>query len=295
MKIRLISGACYIAILAAFFLLKLFVHDLAFDAFVWFCSVMGTFEMLRAHKEKLTKAEKIVVYAFAATCVPVCALFESFFGTGAIAAAVCFFVFSAALCSLLVVRYEETTPENIGIALLSGVYPTLLLCALCLCNHFEGGESLKAYGFNSNLAILFVFVSSPVSDSLAYVFGRFLKKYFPKKMSPTVSPNKTVIGGVGGLFGGALAGLVLYFSYNAICGSFEKVYLFLPLYLGVGLLAAACTEFGDLVESSIKRKADIKDMGKIMPGHGGVLDRIDGTIFAAIVVYLAFVVASAVL
>ena len=55
-----------------------------------------------------------------------------------------------------------------------------------------------------------------------------------------------------------------------------------------GLLGAAATEFGDLVESCIKRKVGIKDMGKIMPGHGGVLDRIDGTLFASMVVYLAF-------
>lgn len=295
MKIRLISGSCYIAVLAAFFLLKLFVHDLVFDALVWFFSIMGTFEMLRAHKEKLTKAERVVVYAFAATCVPVCALFETFFAAGAAASAICFFVFATALCSLFVVRYEETNPENVGVAFLSGAYPTLLLCALCLCNHFEASESLAAYGFNSNLAVLFVFVVSPVSDSLAYLFGRFLKKYFPKKMSPNVSPNKTVVGGVGGLFGGVLAGLVLYFSYNAICGSFEKTYVFLPLYLGIGLLAAAFTEFGDLVESGIKRKAEIKDMGKIMPGHGGVLDRIDGTIFASIAVYLAFTIVSVVL
>jgi len=56
----------------------------------------------------------------------------------------------------------------------------------------------------------------------------------------------------------------------------------------LGVLLALITAFGDLVESCIKRKAGIKDMGKIMPGHGGVLDRLDGTLFATIVVYAAF-------
>jgi phosphatidate cytidylyltransferase len=64
--------------------------------------------------------------------------------------------------------------------------------------------------------------------------------------------------------------------------------IFLPIYAGIGLLAAVATAFGDLVESSIKRKVGLKDMGKIMPGHGGALDRLDGTFFATVVVYAAF-------
>ena len=109
-------------------------------------------------------------------------------------------------------------------------------------------------------------------------------------MAPTVSPNKTVIGGIGGLVGGLVGAAILYFSYNAVAGSFENMALWLPVYLGIGLLTAAATEFGDLVESCIKRKVDIKDMGKLMPGHGGILDRIDGTQFATVVVYLCFTI-----
>ena len=71
--------------------------------------------------------------------------------------------------------------------------------------------------------------------------------------------------------------------------------LWLPVYLVIGLFSAVATAFGDLVESCIKRKVGLKDMGKIMPGHGGVLDRIDGTLFASIVVYFAFILLRAVL
>jgi phosphatidate cytidylyltransferase len=62
----------------------------------------------------------------------------------------------------------------------------------------------------------------------------------------------------------------------------------LPLYALLGAVAALATEFGDLVESAIKRKVGIKDMGKLLPGHGGILDRIDGSIYAAVVVYVVF-------
>ena len=59
--------------------------------------------------------------------------------------------------------------------------------------------------------------------------------------------------------------------------------------LVIGVIGAVSTAFGDLVESCIKRRLGIKDMGKIMPGHGGILDRFDGTIFAGIFIYLALV------
>ena len=164
----------------------------------------------------------------------------------------------------------------------------VILALLTLANHLPEIAGLEEYAFNSDLAILCIFVISPFADSIAYVFGRFLKKKFPKKMAPHVSPNKTVIGGIGGLVGGLTGAAILYFSYNAVAGSFDKMQLFLPVYLLIGLVTAAATEFGDLVESCVKRKAGIKDMGKLLPGHGGIMDRIDGTLFAAMTVYLVF-------
>ena len=64
--------------------------------------------------------------------------------------------------------------------------------------------------------------------------------------------------------------------------------LWLPIYMIIGLLTALATAFGDLVESCIKRKKGLKDMGNLIPGHGGMLDRIDGTLFATVIVYAAF-------
>ena len=314
MKIRLITGAGYVAVLALFYLMKIFVSDLCFDALIWLFSLIGTFEMLRAFgvfdasklrdktggaaeetaggaKAKVTGAQAAGVFAFAAVCVPACALTEQYFSAGAFAAAAAFFLLALYLLALLPARHTETGIENTGMAFFAAVYPTLLLALLCLTNHFNAA-GLEKYAFNSDLAILFVFVISPFADSLAYVFGRFLKKKFPKKMAPVVSPNKTVVGGIGGLVGGIVGAAILYFAYNAVAGSFDKAALFLPLYLAVGLIAAAATEFGDLVESCIKRKAGVKDMGRLLPGHGGVMDRIDGTLFAAAAVYAAFFVVS---
>ncbi len=288
MKVRLLSGSMYILILLGFYLLKIFVSDLFFDGLIYFFALVGTFEMLRAQKDKTTKAGRALAYAFAVCTIPACALFQHFFGAGLTAVTVCTFVFSVALFSLLVFRHEETTPENLGVAFLSAAYPTLLLCLMVLCNHLQASGTLERFALNGDLAILLVFVITPFADSLAYVFGRFLKKFFPKKLAPNLSPNKTVIGFIGGLVGGMVGAAILYFSYNAVAGSFDQMYLWLPFYLLLGVVLAVVTAFGDLVESCIKRKAGIKDMGKIMPGHGGVLDRIDGSLFAAAVVYCIF-------
>ncbi len=286
MKTRLISGACYTAILVAFFCLKVYIHDFFFDGIIYLFSLIGTFEMLRAVKEGTTGAQRSVTYAYAIVAVPAVALCEQYLGAGALTAGVTFFAFAVAVVSLLVFNYVKTSLESTGLALLSGVYPTLLLCLMVLANHAPALQGAPAV--NSNLLMLLVFIVSPCADSIAYVFGVSFKKYLPKKMAPNLSPNKTIIGGVGGLVGGMLGAAVLYFSYNAVVADYTQMHIWLPVYLAVGLVASVATAFGDLVESSIKRKIGIKDMGKIMPGHGGVLDRIDGSLFATVVVYAAY-------
>ncbi len=288
MKTRLISGSCYVAILIAFFCLKIFVHDFFFDALIYAFSLIGAYEMLRAVKDKTTCKQRKITFAYALVAIPATAVCEYFLGAGMLVLGVTFFIYAVLLLSLLVFSYSKTTLEGTGLSLLSAVYPVLLLGLMSLANHAVAGEGLQKFAFDSRLLILFIFVVSPCADSIAYVFGISFKKYLPKKLAPELSPNKTIIGGVGGLVGGMLGAAILYFVYNGVCGSFDQMQIWLPVYLGIGLLASIATAFGDLVESSIKRKLGIKDMGKIMPGHGGALDRIDGSIFATVVVYLAF-------
>ena len=296
MKIRLLSGTVYIAILIAFFTLKIVVPtiggvpygDFCFDVLIYAFALMGTFEMLRAVKEKTGKAERGIVYAFAAVAIPAVALCQWKWGIGWAVIGACVMALAVALLSLLVIAHEKVTLESLGLSLFSAVYPTVLLCLLVLTNHMAGGARLARFALDSRIMILFIFVVSPCADSISYLFGRYMKGKFPKKMAPKLSPNKTVIGGIGGLVGGMLGAVALYFIYNACVGSFDKMAIMLPAYMVIGLFGAVATAFGDLVESSIKRKVGLKDMGSIMPGHGGALDRLDGTLFATIVVYVAF-------
>lgn len=300
MKNRVISGLIYAVIVAGCFLLKAFVNDLFFDLFVYAAAIIGTFEITRAFGDSITKVQRVMVFVFAVAVIPVCALAEYLFGYGLHVACVCFFGLSISLLSLLVFRHDETTLENIGSALFSAVYPALLLCLLVLANHIGEAPVVEGFDkvigknsdvFNSNLAIMLIFVVSPVADIFAFLVGKSLKKVFPQKLAPTLSPNKTVVGFVGSLIGGLIGAGLTYFIYNLILQTgYELIWMWLPIYLAIGLLAALATAFGDLVESCIKRKKGLKDMGNIMPGHGGILDRIDGTIFATVAVYISFAV-----
>lgn len=111
-------------------------------------------------------------------------------------------------------------------------------------------------------------------DTFAYIFGLLWGK---RKIMPAVSPKKTVVGSMGGLFGSCLAALV---ASSYLPNSTVTSMIFLALLTG------ASGQFGDFFESLLKRIADKKDSGSLMPGHGGVLDRIDGILFGAPVVYI---------
>ena len=124
------------------------------------------------------------------------------------------------------------------------------------------------------LLVLTPLVAAFCSDSRALFPGMALGRH---KLAPLVSPHKTVEGAAGGLVGG-MAGMAIFcLVYRAITG----VNLGLPLCVALGLLGALLGELGDLSFSAVKRQYGIKDYGRLLPGHGGVLDRFDSVLFAA--------------
>ena len=125
-----------------------------------------------------------------------------------------------------------------------------------------------------------IFLCSWGCDTCAYCVGMLFGKH---KMSPKLSPKKSVEGAVGGVAGAALLGLI----YAAITGRFMSTGS-APLweYALICAVGALISMVGDLAASAIKRNAGIKDYGKLIPGHGGILDRFDSVIFTAPVIYL---------
>ncbi len=120
------------------------------------------------------------------------------------------------------------------------------------------------------LYLIYVVLITIMSDTFAQFFGSKIGKH---KLCPAVSPNKTVEGMLGGVFFGTFLGTVFFKTFIDVSAS-----LFLVIVISMTLSLIA--EFGDLVFSAIKRKYGVKDYGNIMPGHGGVLDRVDSLLFA---------------
>ena len=112
------------------------------------------------------------------------------------------------------------------------------------------------------------------SDTMAFFVGRAWGRHH---LAPSISPGKTWEGAIAGVFGAIVISLILVILLNAPVSYGQAIFL--------GLLASIFGQFGDLVESWLKRKTGVKDSGKLLPGHGGVLDRIDSIIFSGIVVY----------
>jgi len=121
--------------------------------------------------------------------------------------------------------------------------------------------------------VLVILVGVWAFDTVAFFTGRFLGRH---KLATLVSPSKTWEGVIGGIIGGIGVTLLTTRPLN------------IPFYHAIilGLLISAAGQVGDLAESLIKRQTHVKDSGRLIPGHGGILDRIDSQLFAVMVVYL---------
>jgi phosphatidate cytidylyltransferase len=122
--------------------------------------------------------------------------------------------------------------------------------------------------------IVFLYASVWISDSMAYYVGKSIGK---RKLYPEISPNKTVAGGLGSLFGGVFGAILIKVTI------LQQIIVYKAVVIGfaIGIVSV----IGDLVESMFKRAAGVKDSSNIIPGHGGVLDKLDGVIFAGPILY----------
>ena len=124
------------------------------------------------------------------------------------------------------------------------------------------------------LLLLGSFILVWVNDTFAFLVG---KKFGKQKLFPSVSPKKTVEGFLGGLFFSCIASYFIA-EYTETLG--------FTIWLILAIIISVFGTIGDLIESKFKRQADVKDSGAIMPGHGGLLDRLDSIIFAAPFIFL---------
>ena len=172
------------------------------------------------------------------------------------------------LISIYVFTFPKYGTEQITVAFFGIFYLGIMLSYLYQVRAMADGKYL----------VWLIFLSSWGCDTCAYCAGMLLGKH---KMAPKLSPKKSVEGGIGGIVGAALLGAIFAVAANKITGAGVNPAQY-AVICGVG---GMISQIGDLAASAIKRNHDIKDYGKLIPGHGGILDRFDSVIFTAPIIY----------
>ena len=260
MKIRVISGAVLFGILLS----TLFLGSWYLFFFCLVASLIGMFELFRlynmqfSHPAFASYGGAVAFYFVMRSRLPI--QIEIFVIVLTLMVVLGIYVFS----------YPRIHADQIMVAIFALIYVALMLSYIYRLRVMPGGYAL----------VWLVFLGSWVNDTCAYFTGYLVGKH---KMAPVLSPKKTWEGALGGIAGATIVGLI-YGIIMANTGLHIRGNI-IAIFTLTGALGSICGIIGDLAASAIKRNKDIKDYGKLIPGHGGILDRFDSVILVAPVVY----------
>lgn len=179
-----------------------------------------------------------------------------------------FILFLMLVMAVYVFAYPKFHAEQVTMAFFGVFYVAVMLSFVYQTRELPDG----------GVMVWLIFLSSWGCDTCAYCAGMLFGRH---KMAPVLSPKKSVEGGVGGVIGAAVLGAFFALAMNRFAGASVSPALCAAI-CGVG---GAISQIGDLCASAIKRNHEIKDYGKLIPGHGGILDRFDSVIFTAPIIY----------
>ena len=261
MKTRIIAAAVLVPVL----LLVVLAAPKPLAAVIFgLMLAIGVYELL--FRTGLVKHPRLVVYS----CVMAFATsMWSCFGAVHAVAVLGILAFFMVLFAETMADHVRVRFDMVAMCLLAGLVIPYLLTALIRILTMKIGRYV----------IMVPFVVAFMSDAGAYFVGLRFGKH---KLAPKVSPKKTREGAVGGLVGGMVGMIIFRIVFFLV----TEVQLNIGWCVLLGLVGAAMGQLGDLSFSAIKREYGIKDYGRLLPGHGGVLDRFDSVIFAAPIVWL---------
>ena len=259
MKQRVITAVIALII----FLPLLYLGGIPFDILVTLMGIVAMSEFLIMKKKLLVSFEAIVSFLLMLSILlPV--FWAGFWTQDTLGCS--FYLLALVMLVYTVISKNRFSFDDAGVLLLGGLYAGLGFRFMMLAR----AESLWMMLY----ALLIVWVT----DSGAYLIGRKIGK---NKLAPHISPNKTWEGSIGGsLSAVVIVGAYLYFVQAAFPYSFSTMLLW-TLVFSVG------GQLGDLIESAFKRHYGVKDSGKILPGHGGILDRFDSLLFVLPLMHFA--------
>lgn len=225
-------------------------------------SYIGMFELYRVFK--IEKAAPGVIGYLAATLYYANLRFE--FMTDMMMFALLLLMF---LMFVYVFTYPKYRTEQLLAAFFGVFYVAVMLSYVYQTRMLSAGAYI----------VWLIFLCSWGCDTCAYCVGVLIGKH---KMAPQLSPKKSIEGAVGGVLGAALLTVLYSMIFRDAMGIENSHILILAVISAIGALVSM---IGDLTASAIKRNYDIKDYGKLIPGHGGILDRFDSVIFTAPMIY----------
>ncbi|MDD3400258.1 MAG: CDP-archaeol synthase [Eubacteriales bacterium] len=253
-----------VGIIIAVVLLAALANQYVFVVVFALAFLLAIDEMHRMFKGKGLKVFMIPSYIFAGSFGPLYLLTKEF-GDAGMATALLFaysmLLFVSTIIGQVFYCKNDCTPAIFSLVPL--IYPLLSACALVFM-YF--GLKERVIGITATAVAI---LAPLASDVLAYFGGVLFGKH---PLCPNISPKKTVEGSIFGVIGGMLMGMLLYFLQGFWGASTDW-----HTMLVIGLLCGVAGQFGDLYASSIKRWAGIKDFSSLLPGHGGILDRLDST------------------
>jgi phosphatidate cytidylyltransferase len=254
---RWISG---LILAPSLILFILFAPSWLFVAFLLFLILLGLAEFYALWRPEISLQEKMMGFLLGVLFLASLQARDA----RLLAAGLIFIFFFLSIRALFLRKGFPLRLDEAGKHVLGLLYIPFLL------SHFAWMHQME----NGRIWILFTLVMVYFGDTAAFYIGRAWGR---KKMAPILSPGKTIEGGLGAVAGSAAGALVFHF-------------LFLPQLslnhaLVLGSLGGLIGQLGDLWESLLKRSARVKDSGRLIPGHGGLLDRIDSVLFAGPLVY----------
>ena len=257
-KTRLLSGIVLV-ILALFLIIS--GHEILLFATLAI-SCIGMFELYRVFKMEKTVLAGV---GYLAAIVYYCNLQWKFLPD----LMILFMAFLILLMFVFVFAYPKFHADQVMAAFFGVVYVAVMLSFVYQIRTLERGLYLA----------FLVFLCSWGCDTCAYCVGMLIGKH---KMSPKLSPKKSVEGAVGGVAGAALLTALYCFIFRSPMHLERGEIVILAV---IAAIAGLISMVGDLTASAIKRNYDIKDYGKLIPGHGGILDRFDSMIITAPIIY----------
>ena len=254
---RIISAGIGIIILIAI----LTANSIFVNIGVAAISIIALYELLNAAESKRNMSLNMVAYMSALVFA-----FSNFIDPSFIP----FFIYAYVIVMFLFILIFHRTVQFSDIAINS--FAIIYICFTFMY------VVLVRYLPHGNIYVWMIFLGAFTTDTFAFFAGTLLGKH---KLWPEISPKKTVEGAIGGVIGCGLSFLLFgYIMHFFLHYNVNYTNLFI-----IGVVCSVVSQIGDLSASVIKRQYGIKDFGKIMPGHGGVMDRFDSILFAAPAVY----------